>query len=78
MKGKRYADQESFEECKPFYESALKHSNYNVSLEYSTNSPSSPPSINEGAKETLSGSTPRPLKPTSRNIAKIIFSWEEK
>jgi hypothetical protein len=35
------SDQESFDECKPFYESALKHSNYNVSLECSTNSPSS-------------------------------------
>jgi hypothetical protein len=36
------SDQESFDECKPFHESALKHSNYNVFLEYSTNSPSSP------------------------------------
>jgi hypothetical protein len=41
------SDQESFDECKPFYESALKHSNYNGSLEYSPNSPSSPPSTKQ-------------------------------
>jgi hypothetical protein len=66
------SDQESFDECKPFYESALKHSNYNVSLEYSTNSPSPPHLRNEGAKETVSGSTPlsaNPLEPTSRGIS---------
>jgi hypothetical protein len=68
--------QESFDECTPFYESALKHSNYNLSLEYSTNSPSLHHLRNEGANETLTRLTPpppsppfsKPLKPTSRNV----------
>ena len=67
------SDQESFDECKPFYESALKHSNYNVSLEYSTNSPSSPPPTKRRRQRNIiRGSTPRsanPLKPTSRGIS---------
>ena len=34
---------QSFDTCKPVYESALKESNYNVSLEYSNRNPTSTP-----------------------------------
>ena len=60
--------QESFDECTPFYESALKHSNYNLSLEYSTNSPSLHHLRNEGANETLTRLTPPPLPPVQQTI----------
>ena len=33
------SDQQSFDSCKPFYEHALTHSNYNVPLEYSNCNP---------------------------------------
>ena len=64
------SNQESFDECKPFYESALKHSNYNVHIQPTALLLHHLP--NEGAKETLPGSTPRsanPLKPASRGIS---------
>jgi hypothetical protein len=52
--------------------SHLKHSNYNVSLEYSTNSPSSPPSTKRRRQRNIIWFNPRsanPLKPTSRGIS---------
>ena len=72
------SDQESFDECKPFYESALKHSNYNVSLEYSTNSPSSPPSTKRRRQRNIIWFNPTFSKSVKTNIARNFLQLLDK
>ena len=72
------SDQESFDECKPFYKSALKHSNYNVSLEYSTNSPSSPPSTKRRRQRNIIWFNPPFSKSVKTNIARNFLQLLDK
>ena len=58
--------------------SHLKHSNYNVSLEYSTNSPSSPPSTKRRRQRNIIWFNPPFSKSVKTNIARNFLQLLDK
>ena len=67
------SDQQSFEESKPFYENALKQSDYNVSLQYSTTTTAStttPPSTKRRRRRNVIWYNPPFSKSVKSNVAR--------
>ena len=75
------SDQQSFEESKPFYENALKQSDYNVSLQYSTTTTAStttPPSTKRRRRRNVIWYNPPFSKSVKSNVARNFLQLLEK
>lgn len=72
------SNQQSFDECKPSYESALRQSNYNVSLQYSTSNPTSQLSSKRNRQRNIIWFNPPFSKSVKTNIAQNFLQLLDK